>query len=650
MSGRQTNPSSLYGRLPMREGHSPLGLYWGMPLVVLFALVGLAVMLWLPPDRRGILIAIATGLLLVAAAAYYALGQRRWERQTQLKRLLALDSLTALTASMGTEEGTEDRVFQQIQEAVRPLLGMTISCIGLLEDEGRALRIVAGSGVDPRLEGRSIPVADLPMTQQCISDKYVVAVSDTRRPDRPINSPLAREMNLRSMVQIPMIYRGNVLGVLVMGDSRPHAMTELDIHRASMWGNLAAVMISHGRLYRRMSQSLKEQTALMEHRDALFEMNTAIQRPGTLDEILNRIVNLAPATLEVDAAIIWLPADDNADELSMAAATPPYGQAVAGFRMPIGASRAGTVFNTGKAMIVENGPADLELNPDLKRRLPHGALVLEPLTRGDGKTMGVIVLMRGKVGAFRPDQLELARLLSLRAAAVIDMARLYQQTLSDAEAKAMLLRELNHRVKNNLTGIISLLSIHPPPLSRDARRWLDRAIGRIEAMAQAHDLFSIGSRRVTLAELVERTVRSMSVVKPAGVTIKTDLAAGRAMLRTDRAVSLAMAMHELCFNGLVHGLRDKGTLTIRARRENGHLAVEVEDDAGRPPTLPIEPLNGTAERSGSEGGHSGIGLSLVRGLVGRELRGQFTLAPAGGGARATLQFPLLADELSDGTL
>jgi two-component sensor histidine kinase len=440
------------------------------------------------------------------------------------------------------------------------------------------------------------------------------------------------------------------MGVMGLGHSQPRVLAQLDARRAWLWGSMAGVLISHGRLYKQMIQTVTDQKKLMEHRNALFEMHTSIQRPGTLNDILQRIVELAPGTLDVDAAMVWLLADDDPQMLSMAAATIPYGSAVAGFRLPISASWAGIVFNSGKSVIVENGPSDPQLNPDLSKRLPHGSLMLEPLMRGDGRCMGVIVLMRRQVGAFRPDQLEMARMLSVRAAAILEMARLHEQTVSDAEAKAMLLRELNHRVKNNLAGIISLLSIHQPPLSRDARRWIDRAIGRIEAMAQVHDLFSIGARRVTLAELVERTVRSMSVVKPAGVKIKTELAAGRALLRTDRAVSLAMAMHELCFNGLVHGLRDHGTLTIRARRDNGHLAVEVEDDAGRPAVMPIEPPAGTASHGPGESSHSGIGLSLVRGLVGRELRGQFTLAPSDGGMRATVLFPLLADELSDGAL
>jgi two-component sensor histidine kinase len=264
------------------------------------------------------------------------------------------------------------------------------------------------------------------------------------------------------------------------------------------------------------------------------------------------------------------------------------------------------------------------------------------MLRGDGSLLGLLVLSRHKTGPFRADRLDLARSFSQRASAVIEMAHLHERARADADAKAMLLRELNHRVKNNLAGIVSLLTIHPPVLSRDAQRWLDRVIERIVAMAQAHDLFSLAPQRVSLDELVDRTIRTLSVVKPPGVTVKIDLAKANAQLRTERAVSLAMAMHELCFNGIVHGLGETGTLTIRARRNNGHLALEVEDDAGagHPAKMPIEP-------SPQAGGRVGIGLSLVRGLVGRELHGKFDLGPAPGGARATVQFPLLSDELTE---
>ena len=155
-------------------------------------------------------------------------------------------------------------------------------------------------------------------------------------------------------------------------------------------------------------------------------------------------------------------------------------------------------------------------------------------------------------------------------------------------------------------------------------------------MAQAHELLG----GATVAELVESTLQSLQVAKPAGVNLKSELPAGAVRLRPERAASLALAMHELCFNGIVHGLPNGGTLKIRAAQSDGDLVVEVEDDGGTGAAA-AEPIE---QRDNLHPG--GIGLDLVRGLVGRELRGKFTLQAAPGGSIATLRIPLLADENS----
>jgi two-component sensor histidine kinase len=92
-----------------------------------------------------------------------------------------------------------------------------------------------------------------------------------------------------------------------------------------------------------------------------------------------------------------------------------------------------------------------------------------------------------------------------------------------------------------------------------------------------------------------------------------------------------MALHELCYNAIVHGLGGTGgTVTLRTRDAGpGQLAVDVID-------------NGKGFKSGDGNGETGAGLEIVRGLVGRELHGSFTLNPApGGGTIATVEFPLM---------
>ena len=91
-----------------------------------------------------------------------------------------------------------------------------------------------------------------------------------------------------------------------------------------------------------------------------------------------------------------------------------------------------------------------------------------------------------------------------------DNASLYAQTKKDAEAKALLLRELNHRVRNNLATIVGLLSME---LGRK-RQWtaeeaLKACIDRAQRLAAIHDLLAQDEfRALDLKKLVEDVAKA----------------------------------------------------------------------------------------------------------------------------------------------
>ena len=120
--------------------------------------------------------------------------------------------------------------------------------------------------------------------------------------------------------------------------------------------------------------------------------------------------------------------------------------------------------------------------------------------------------------------------------------------------------------------------------------------------------------------------------------IDLDLQGDDIKLRSDASVTLAMVLHELCFNAISHGVPEGGTITVRSRvSEDGMIRIEVIDDGG----AEAQSDSGTAilTRISSEVASTGIGLSLVRGLVGRELHGEFSIeANSGGGTIATVVF------------
>jgi two-component sensor histidine kinase len=129
--------------------------------------------------------------------------------------------------------------------------------------------------------------------------------------------------------------------------------------------------------------------------------------------------------------------------------------------------------------------------------------------------------------------------------------------------------------------------------------------------------------------------------------MRVELGTSKVNLPPEQAISLAMALHELCYNAIVHGLGEAGgSVTLRTRLPaEGRLAVDVID-TGRGLGEPSAAENGNGLDGGGngndEGRGTGIGLELVRGLVSRELRGNFSLnaAPTGGGTVATVEFPV----------
>jgi two-component sensor histidine kinase len=385
-------------------------------------------------------------------------------------------------------------------------------------------------------------------------------------------------------------------------------------------------------------------------------VNAAVYRAGTLEESLDRVARLAPAALGVDLCAVDL-TTGRPDELYLAAITHDLGRELIGQPFSTVGRNAGRAMASREPLLVEDARQDDRIPAEFKQRFRIGSIAYLPLFRSDGEALGLLVLVRHAPGPFDKARIETARVFATRAASAIENAQLLEQTRKDADTKAMLLRELNHRVKNNLAGIVALLSMGRPGMPQAAGRWLDRVTDRVRVMAGAHQLFVGDSNSVPLSGLVERMLSSLSVARSPGVEMRIEHGIEPGVqLPAEQAISLAMALHELCYNAIVHGLGERGgTVTLRTRRPApGQLAVDVIDDgAGMPATAgdgrgPADGNGHTdASADGNADGHSGIGLEIVRGLVSRELRGSFTFAPRDGhtgaaaaGTVATIEFPL----------
>lgn len=178
----------------------------------------------------------------------------------------------------------------------------------------------------------------------------------------------------------------------------------------------------------------------------------------------------------------------------------------------------------------------------------------------------------------------------------------------------VLLRELNHRVKNNMQMLQSLLySATRQTQNQEARKVLDDATGRISAMAAAQQvLYSTNdATRFNAREFIDSVCHSVQQTFPPDVKIVCEVASGE--LENDDAMPLALIVNELLTNAAKHGGGGTAGKLIRVGLTNGeagfHLYVE---DSG-----PGFDLQSVSNRSS--------GLKLVQ-LLARQLRGRFEVS------------------------
>ncbi|MFC5175513.1 sensor histidine kinase [Nocardioides taihuensis] len=197
------------------------------------------------------------------------------------------------------------------------------------------------------------------------------------------------------------------------------------------------------------------------------------------------------------------------------------------------------------------------------------------------------------------------------------------------------IREIHHRVKNNLQTVAALLRLQARRIDEPAARSaLEEAVRRVGSIAIVHE---------TLSQTVDEYVAFDDVVDRLGVMVsEVGVTEGRVRVRregsfgelsSEAATALAMVLTEVLQNAAEHGYDPEGpggTVTVSPGRLMGRLRVVVDDDGrGLPEGFDLD-------------SSTNLGLSIVRTLVESELGGQLSLGPVPGGpgTRVVVDVPL----------
>jgi len=195
------------------------------------------------------------------------------------------------------------------------------------------------------------------------------------------------------------------------------------------------------------------------------------------------------------------------------------------------------------------------------------------------------------------------------------------------EAKTLLLHEVDHRVKNNLTMIGSLLRLQARSLpDPQLRLTLDSMLERVDALATVHRrLYQSGDiTRFDVGALIETL--TLDVLGSTGRTnIETTIAVEPLYVPSNNASAIGLIINELLTNAVKHAYADgrAGRLSVEALARDGQAVIAIVDDGP-----------GTAAEA-----TTGLGRNLI-GRLSRQVGARTQWSPADPGTRATVTFPL----------
>lgn len=222
---------------------------------------------------------------------------------------------------------------------------------------------------------------------------------------------------------------------------------------------------------------------------------------------------------------------------------------------------------------------------------------------------------------------ELAHTLARMAARV---RRREEELRASLAQKDLLLREVHHRVKNNLQVVTSLLNLRAQrlqaPAARDAVR---QAQMRIAAMTLVHrKLYETDDiQTIELGGLLEELCAMLEEMNDSGrATVLLSVKAQPAVVLPDQAIPIALLVTEAVSNAFRHAFPGvaSGRVDVRLACSGPRARLVVADDG--------------IGLAGGEGGSGGMGATLMR-MLAKQIRGALSLKEDGG-TRVELEFPL----------
>lgn len=368
----------------------------------------------------------------------------------------------------------------------------------------------------------------------------------------------------------------------------------------------------------------------IRQQEILSSLGVMALQGATFDELLSSAARLAADGLEADFSKVLQCHQDGKALLVVAGVG--WGPDVVG-QSAIGAgfdSPAGFALKTGKPVISNHLEHEQRFKtPGLFRKYGIKRAV-NVILQGDGAPFGVLEVDSRSEGEFVEQDLTFLQGLANILGMAIERRRYEEQLEASIERQDMLLKEVNHRVKNSLQLVASMLRLQVGSIEDDGvRQLLSEAQARVMAVARAHERLykSTDVARLDLSGYLKDVCED--VADSAGSCELVYEAAGSIYIETDRAIPLALLVTELATNAAKYAYPDEegGIIRVSIRPEpEDMLELSVSDDGvGLPPEFDSAALKT-------------LGMRLIRAFA-QGVGGTIEFGNRVPGAQVTLRFP-----------
>jgi signal transduction protein with GAF and PtsI domain len=522
----------------------------------------------------------------------------------------ALAALREIARSLSTAWDL-DTTLDLIARKTTEVMHVDSCTIYLLDDDEQTLRIRASTGLARRALGRGTLKVGEGMTGYAVLRNRPYHAADAQNDPHFKWVANTRETAFRSLLAVPLVVESHPIGALNVQTEQVHDFSGDEIEILSLIADLAAGALAKARLY-------DEQSRQLEELQALAQVSEEVTSPKYLDDILDVVTEMAARMMNAAVCSIFL-LDETGQYLEMRSArrtTSPYRRRPP---FPIGQGVLGHIVETGQSLYIADVRSDpLYLRQDLARDEGLVSLLAVPLRVRD-KVIGVINCYTAQETQFSKEERAFFMTLANQTALAIENAHMV--------TNAAIVREMHHRIKNNLQTVAMLMRLQLAEVSPETQEILEASIHRVHSIAVVHEaLAERGFHLVPLKEVIERiglaAIETLTI-PGRGINIVVD---GESLLLPSRVTSyLALVINELIQNSLDHAFigRDKGLIRISVGLAPVEIVITVADDGlGLPSEL-----------------HRGLGLEIVHMLVTEELRGQINFTTHSPGAEAVIRIP-----------